>query len=61
LNTEPENFQKKEGWQGSDKPASAYRHLISQEIVEKEINQIVCLNYGFGGTNSAMAVSRDDR
>jgi 3-oxoacyl-[acyl-carrier-protein] synthase-1 len=61
LNPELENFQKKDGWEGSDKPAAAYRHLISQETVAKEINQIVCLNYGFGGTNSAMAISRDDR
>jgi 3-oxoacyl-[acyl-carrier-protein] synthase-1 len=61
LNPELENFQKKDGWQGSDKPAAAYRHLISQEAVAKEINQIVCLNYGFGGTNSAMAISRDDK
>jgi 3-oxoacyl-[acyl-carrier-protein] synthase-1 len=59
LNTEPEKFQLKEGWQGSMKPAAEYRHLISQETVNKEINQIVCLNYGFGGTNSAMAISRD--
>jgi 3-oxoacyl-[acyl-carrier-protein] synthase I len=60
LNTELENFQKKEGWQGSMKPAAAYRHLIPQETVTTEINQIVCLNYGFGGTNSAMAISRDN-
>jgi len=59
LNPELENFQKKEGWQGSMKPAQAYRHLIPQETISKEINQIVCLNYGFGGTNSAMAISRD--
>lgn len=59
LNPELENFQKKDGWEGSDKPAAAYRHLISPETVAKEINQIVCLNYGFGGTNSALAVSRD--
>jgi len=59
LNPELENFQKKEGWQGSMKPAAAYRHLIPQETISKEINQIVCLNYGFGGTNSAMAISRD--
>lgn len=59
LNTELENFQQKPGWNGPMKPAAAYRHLISQDIVEKEINQIVCLNYGFGGTNSAMAISRD--
>ncbi|MDO3641034.1 MAG: beta-ketoacyl-[acyl-carrier-protein] synthase family protein [Mucilaginibacter sp.] len=59
LNTELENFQQKPGWNGPMKPAAEYRHLISQDIVAKEINQIVCLNYGFGGTNSAMAISRD--
>jgi 3-oxoacyl-[acyl-carrier-protein] synthase I len=41
-------------------PLAAYRDLISQETLDKEINQIVCLNYGFGGTNSAMAISRDN-
>jgi 3-oxoacyl-[acyl-carrier-protein] synthase-1 len=41
------------------KPVAEYRHLIPQQTVEKEINQIVCLNYGFGGTNSALAISRD--
>jgi len=59
LNPELENFQKKEGWEGSMKPAAAYRHLIQQETVNKEINQVVCLNYGFGGTNSAVAISKD--
>lgn len=59
LNNELENFQKKPDWNGPMKPAAEYRHLISQDIVEKEINQVVCLNYGFGGTNSAMAISRD--
>ena len=58
LNTEPEGFQLKEGWTGSTKPAAAYRHMIPQETLAKEINQVVCLNYGFGGTNSAMAISR---
>jgi 3-oxoacyl-[acyl-carrier-protein] synthase-1 len=60
LNTEPETFQQKEGWTGSTKPAAAYRHMIPQETLAKEINQVVCLNYGFGGTNSAMAISRDN-
>ncbi len=60
LNPELENFQKKDNWQGSMKPAAAYRHLIPQETLAKEINQVVCLNYGFGGTNSAMAISRDN-
>lgn len=58
LNPEPESFQKADNWNGPNKPAAAYRHLISPETVNKEINQVVCLNYGFGGTNSAMAISR---
>jgi len=59
LNPELENFQKAEGWDGPKKPVAEYRHLISPETVNKEINSIVCLNYGFGGTNSAMSISRD--
>lgn len=60
LNPELENFQKAAEWDGPDQPLAAYRDLISQEVVNKEINQIVCLNYGFGGTNSAMSISRDN-
>lgn len=59
LNTELEFFQLKDNWKGPMKPVAEYRHLIPQQAVEKEINQIVCLNYGFGGTNSALAISRD--
>jgi 3-oxoacyl-[acyl-carrier-protein] synthase I len=59
LNPELEAFQKADSWTGSMKPVEAYRHLIPQETVSKEINQVVCLNYGFGGTNSAMAISKD--
>jgi len=60
LNPEPEHIQLSEGWNGPVKPLAAYRDLISQQTVSKEINTIVCLNYGFGGTNSAMSVSRDN-
>lgn len=59
LNPELETFQKAAGWDGPNEPLAAYRDLISQETVDKEINQIVCLNYGFGGTNSAMSISKD--
>ena len=59
LNPELENYQKADSWTGPGKPAAAYRHLIPQQTLDKEINQVVCLNYGFGGTNSAMAISRD--
>ncbi|HEY4323257.1 MAG TPA: beta-ketoacyl synthase N-terminal-like domain-containing protein [Mucilaginibacter sp.] len=60
LNPELEPFQKTEHWQGPVKPLEAYRHLIPQQSIAKEINSITCLNYGFGGTNSAISVSRDN-
>ena len=59
LNAELENFQKAEGWAGPTEPLAAYRHLVPQAAFSKEINRIACLNYGFGGTNSAMMISRD--
>jgi 3-oxoacyl-[acyl-carrier-protein] synthase-1 len=60
LNTELESFQKTPQWEGPQKPLDHYRHLISPTTVDKEINTIVCLNYGFGGTNSAIAISHDN-
>jgi 3-oxoacyl-(acyl-carrier-protein) synthase len=60
LNPELENFQKKESWEGPDQPLAAYRDLIPQQSFSKEINNVVCLNYGFGGTNSAISISRDN-
>ncbi|MCY1528394.1 3-oxoacyl-[acyl-carrier-protein] synthase 1 [compost metagenome] len=60
LNPELEAFQKSATWEGPNEPLATYRDLISQDIIEKEINQIVCLNYGFGGTNSAMSISKDN-
>jgi 3-oxoacyl-[acyl-carrier-protein] synthase I len=59
LNPELEGFQKNENWHGPHKPLAAYRHLVPQKAFAKEINRVACLNYGFGGTNSAMLVSRD--
>jgi len=59
LNPELEGFQKVETWTGPDQPIAAYRHLLPQKTFAKEINRVACLNYGFGGTNSAMMVSRD--
>lgn len=58
FNEELEPLQRTEGWDGPSHPIAYYKHLISNKVVEKEINQIVCLNYGFGGTNSAMSISR---
>lgn len=60
LNPELETFQKSAEWTGPQQPLEAYRHLISPDTLDKEINQIVCLNYGFGGTNSAMSISRNN-
>jgi 3-oxoacyl-[acyl-carrier-protein] synthase I len=60
LNPELEAFQKTHHWQGPIKPLEAYRHLIPQQSFSKEINRITCLNYGFGGTNSAISISKDN-
>jgi len=61
LNPELETFQKNAGWTGPIKPLAAYRHLIPQKSFSKPINSIVCLNYGFGGTNSALKLSKHDK
>lgn len=59
LNPELEAFQTTDSWEGPMEPLAAYRDLLPQQSFKKEINHITCLNYGFGGTNSAMSVSRD--
>jgi 3-oxoacyl-[acyl-carrier-protein] synthase I len=59
LNDQPETFQLEADWQGTKGPVSDHRHLLPQHTIEKEINRIVCLNYGFGSTNSAIAISKD--
>lgn len=61
LNPELETFQKSPEWTGPMKPLAAYRHLLPQESFSKPINSIVCLNYGFGGTNSALKLSKYDK
>ncbi|MUH35899.1 beta-ketoacyl synthase [Zobellia amurskyensis] len=58
LKSEQEFFQTKDNWQGPKDPLAAYRDLLPQLALAKPIDQIVCLNYGFGGTNSAMAISK---
>lgn len=59
LKEDLEFFQGKQDWQGPPKePLAAYRHLLPQMTLKKQIEQVVCLNYGFGGTNSAMAISK---
>lgn len=59
LNDKPESFQTEGEWKGPKEPLSAYRHLLPQESIKKDINRIVCLNYGFGSTNSAICISKD--
>ena len=59
LNAELEPFQTETSWAGPLKPMSAYRDLIPQQSFSKEVNTVACLNYGFGGTNSAISISRD--
>lgn len=58
LSNQLESFQLKETWAGPKNPISHYRHLLPMQSFAKEINSIVCLNYGFGGTNSAMSISK---
>ncbi|MBI1223492.1 MAG: beta-ketoacyl synthase [Bacteroidetes bacterium] len=53
-----EAMQDLDTWIGPNNPMAAYRHLIPAHSLEKEINQITCLNYGFGGTNAAMSISK---
>ncbi|MFY0650873.1 MAG: hypothetical protein JXQ96_02510 [Cyclobacteriaceae bacterium] len=59
LNDQPEAFQQTEEWEGGKAPMNEFRHLLPRTSIEKEINKIVCLNYGFGGTNSSILLSRD--
>ncbi len=60
LNENVETFQTKDTWEGSKSPLAAYRDLLPQQAFKKEINNITCLNYGFGGTNSAVLISKDN-
>lgn len=60
LNTELERFQTTDKWEGKKSPLASYRDLLPQKSLKKEINSIACLNYGFGGTNSSVLISRDN-
>lgn len=57
LKTEPEPYQLAPGWEGPQAPLSEFRSLIPTEPTARQLNQIVCLNYGFGGTNSSISIS----
>ncbi|MFO0792543.1 MAG: beta-ketoacyl synthase N-terminal-like domain-containing protein, partial [Candidatus Brocadiaceae bacterium] len=58
LSCELEDVQKVDTWKGPKIPPSEFRHLIPLETVEKDVTSVVCLNYGFGGTNAAIRISK---
>lgn len=58
LNPEPEPIQKRPEWKGTDKPMAAFRPYLPQSTTDKKIDQVVCLNYGFGGTNCALLLGK---
>ena len=60
LNEEQEILQTSASWDGPKEPLANFRDLLQQKTFAKEINSIACLNYGFGGTNSAMLISKDN-
>ncbi|MEO0340056.1 MAG: beta-ketoacyl synthase N-terminal-like domain-containing protein, partial [Bacteroidota bacterium] len=60
LNDIPETIQQGHSWQGTKEPLAAFAHLLPKQTLRKEIQQIVALNYGFGGTNGAIAISKDN-
>ncbi len=53
-----EPVQEMEDWQGTQKTVSEFRHLLPTAAVATPIHQLVSLNYGFGGTNSGIILSR---
>lgn len=57
LSCEPEDVQKADTWKGPKIPPNEFRHLIPLGSVEKDIQSVCCLNYGFGGTNAAIRIS----
>ena len=58
LNTDPESIQLQPEWQGTHNPIAAFRRYLPEETTDKHMESIVCLNYGFGGTNSALLLSK---
>ena len=59
LNDQLEPIQKTANWKGPMKPMTHFRHLIPTETTATKIDQVVCLNYGFGGTNSSILISKE--
>jgi 3-oxoacyl-[acyl-carrier-protein] synthase I len=58
LNTELEPIQLKDNYIGPKKPLAAFRHLLPAQAMSMDINTIASMNYGFGGTNSAILISK---
>ena len=58
LSEASEPIQTAPDWTGPREPIAAFRHLLPQQTLAKPIRQVVCLNYGFGGTNCALAISK---
>lgn len=57
LNETPEPIQLTNPWQGTKAPIAAFEHLLPKVAIDHPIQQVVALNYGFGGTNTAIAIS----
>ena len=60
LSCELEEVQKVDTWKGPKIPPNEFRNLIPIKTIEKDITSVVCLNYGFGGTNAAIRISTFD-
>lgn len=58
LNTELEPIQLKESYIGPKKPLAAFRHLLPAQAMSVDIHTIASMNYGFGGTNSGILISK---
>ncbi len=59
LNEDLERIQKDPKWEGIKEPMAAFRDLIPTRAIKKDIESIVCLNYGFGGANTALYITKE--
>lgn len=60
LSEELEPFQQEPDYTGPRQPLAAYRHLLPLRSERRPIGSVVCLNYGFGGTNAAALLVRPE-
>ncbi len=60
LSNDLEPIQRSNNWCGLKDPPSEFRHLMPQKTIEKQIKSVVCMNYGFGGSNAAIRISKYD-